>query len=103
MNTKLHKQIMRRIYYAYAMRLATHTVTLHVAVLAILVYALAALVHVDKVLQNIASAQVGDLGAKLLQVAAQADALSLLVFGVLIFTVLSLPLRIPRLVRLQAA
>lgn len=101
MNTQqLHKKIMRRVYYAFAIRLTTHPITAHVVILAIAAYALAALVHVDMVLRNIAATPVGELGTKLVSIVSQADAVTLLVLGVAIFAALSMPLRVPKMPRL---
>lgn len=97
METKnLQKQIMRRVYYAFGIRLATHPVTVHTLVLAIAGYALAVLVHVERVLQNIAATPVADLGSKVVTILLQADTLSLLALGLAMFTALSLPLRLPK-------
>lgn len=94
---------MRRVYYAFALRISLHWATLHAFAFGLLLYSLAALVHVDMVLNNIASTQVGDLGAKLIKVVFQADVLSVGVFGLLLFTVLSLSLRVPRIKQFEPA
>ena len=94
----LQRTIMRRVYYAFGVRLATHPITLHAVVLLVAGYALATLVHVEMVLRNLATTEVADLGTKLSTILFNADALSLLALGVVTFTVLSLPLRLPRVV-----
>lgn len=92
-NNTLQKQIMKRVYYSFAVRLATHSMTLKALILVVAGYALASLVYVDMVLRNIASTPVSELGSKLVTIVSHADFLTLAVLGVAIFTALSLPLR----------
>ncbi|MDA8596987.1 hypothetical protein N9L26_01480 [Candidatus Pacebacteria bacterium] len=97
---RLQKNIMRRIYYAFAIRLATHPLTVHTILFMLAAYILASLVYVERVLQTIAQTQVGDLGTRLMQILVNADTASILALGVMIFAALSLPLRLPRRRRL---
>ncbi len=104
-NTKLQQKIMRRVYYTFGVRLATHSVTLHAVILLIAGYLLASLVHVEMVLRNLATTEVADLGGKVTAILFNADAISLVVLGIAIFAALSLPLRLPhwQLTRLRNA
>lgn len=100
---KLSKTIMRRVYYAFAIRLATHSVTKHVVLLALFGYVLARLVHVAAVYRHIVSVEVGDLGVATFKMFLNADLPTLLVVGLVFFTILSLPrqLQIPKMVNLR--
>ena len=104
-NTKLQNNIMRRVYYAFAIKLATHTATKHVVVLAVLGYVLTKLVFVAKVYENLASRELGELAPTLVRILSNADLVTLVVVGLVIFTALSLPLRIvvPERARMQFA
>ncbi len=50
--TKLHKKIMRRVYYAFFLRMATHQIVLTGALLFASVYALSVFVHVASIFKN---------------------------------------------------
>jgi len=100
---KIKKNVMRRVYYAYTLRMVTHPIVLHVAVLMVAGYVLARMVHVAAVLKNTANVQLGDLGVYVLQTFMQADVASLFMFGIVVFAVLSLPLRLPQYKHMQIA
>ena len=97
------KKVMRRVYYAYALRLATHPVTLHAFVLVLSVFALSRLTHVAAIINNIMGVKVGDLGGYIFNTLVNAEFLTLVCVGVIFFTLLSLPLRLslPRTRRIQ--
>ena len=92
---------MRRVYYAFALRLATHPITLHVVFLVAALYALAALVHVEMVLRNIAVVEVGNLVPHLAKILMNADTATIMVLGITTFVLASLPFRLPQYQRLQ--
>ncbi|MFT5849263.1 MAG: hypothetical protein ACI9H6_000064 [Patiriisocius sp.] len=98
---QIQKRIMRRVYYAFGVRLATHSITLHMVVLAVAAYVLTQLVHVASVLENVASVQMGELAGYLQQTLTQADVTTLAVIGIATFTALSLPLRLPNYQKMQ--
>ncbi len=85
---------MRRVYYAFALRMATHPLLIHVALLVLSVFALSRLTHVSAIVNNIMSVKVGDLGAYLLSTFMHAEFLTLFCTGVVFFTLLSLPFRV---------
>lgn len=85
---------MRRVYYAFALRVATHPLLIHVALLVLSVYALSRLTHVAAIVNNIMSIRVGDLGTYILNTLMQAEFLTLFCTGVVFFTLLSLPFRL---------
>jgi len=88
---------MRRVYYTFGVRLATHPVTTHAVVLVLSFFILARLVHVAAVYRNLMQAQVGELGMRLVHMLTEADFATLLALTLIIFTCLSLQwqLRLP--------
>ncbi|MCB9811642.1 hypothetical protein H6783_01900 [Candidatus Nomurabacteria bacterium] len=100
----LQKNIMRRVYYTFGLRLATHTITLHIVMLLVAGYALAKLVHVAAIFNNVMNLRVGELGRYIVGTLTHTDLLTLVVFGLLVFTGLSLQWRLlvprARMVRL---
>ncbi|MCD5382143.1 MAG: hypothetical protein LR017_02385 [Candidatus Pacebacteria bacterium] len=97
---------MRRVYYSFALRLATHTTTLYLAILAVSVYALGYFVHVQAVLNTAAQVPAGEFGPFILRLLANTDGITLVVLGVIIMTSLSIPFSLPnyqRTLRPQAA
>ena len=100
---KLKSNIMRRVYYAFTIRLATHSTTLHLMLLAVSVYALGYFVHVAAVLKNMSRVPIGDFGPHVLKVVMQADGITLVVLGVIVMTCLSLPFSLPNYQRTARA
>ena len=96
---------MRRVYYAFAIRLATHKATLHLVALVVLGYVLTKLVFVAKVFDNLASRELGEVVPTLVRMVGNADLLTLVVLGAVIMTALSLPLQLslPQRTRMQVA
>jgi Na+-translocating ferredoxin:NAD+ oxidoreductase RnfD subunit len=100
---QLKKRIMRRVYYTFGIRLATHVTTLHLVVMAAAVYALGYFVHVAAVFRNASSVPVGEFIHYVLQALAQADVMTLLVLGVIVLTAISLPFSVPHHHRMRIA
>jgi hypothetical protein len=94
----LGKRIMRRVYYAFALRLATHPFTVHTAILVLSVFALSRLTHVAAIFNNFRSIQVGNADTFFLNMLMHAEFWTLVCTGIVFFTLLSLPFRlsIPR-------
>ena len=93
MNTdfkKLQRRIMRRVYTTFAIRIATHPLVTHAVVLGTSVVIFAKLVHVAAVYRNLTQVQVGEFGGYILRVFTHADVATLIAFGLIIFTILSL-------------
>jgi hypothetical protein len=90
----LRKRIMRRIYYAFALRLATHPFTVHAAILLLSVFALSRLTHVQAILNNFQSIQIGSADTFILNMLVHAEFWTLVCAGIVFFTLLSLPLRL---------
>jgi hypothetical protein len=82
MDTRLKKKIMRRIYTAYAMRLALGARTRHVALMVLAGIGLLKLVSVVDVLRNFSSVTVGHAGDFIVSAFVNADAATLLVLAV---------------------
>ena len=94
---------MRRVYYAYTMRLAKHPVTAHAVILLASVFVFARLVHVAAVFNNVSGVELGQLGSYILTTVMSADVATLAVIGIVCFTLLSLriQLRVPQWYRRQ--
>lgn len=94
----LQQKIMRRVYYAYALRLATHPIALHVLLLLLSAYALVSLVSVSSIVRNMLSVRLGDLASYVAHAFMHANVLTLIAIGVIFFTLISLRINI-RMVR----
>lgn len=81
---------MRRVYYSYTLRLATHPLFVHGVLLFGSVYVLSKLIHVASIMNNIRSLRVGDLDNYLFNTFMNAEFATLAVIGVIFFTILSL-------------
>jgi hypothetical protein len=102
--SQLQKSIMRRVYYTFGIRIATHPLTTHMVVLGFSVLIFARLVHIAAVYRNMMHIEVGELGSYVLRVFTHADMATLLALGLIIFTCLSLQWKfvIPKLHHTQA-
>lgn len=80
--TRLQNKIMRGIYYAFAIRLATRPVSFGLAFLAVSLYSLSKLVFVARVMEGFMNVQVKDLVPHTVGVLSNADVLTLIVFAV---------------------
>ena len=78
----LHTTIMRRIYYAYALALAFHPLTLHVLALSVAGYLLARLVHVAVIYHSLLEGRVGEVGSYIVTMVRYADGATLAVMTV---------------------
>jgi hypothetical protein len=81
-STNIPKIVMRRVYYAFAIRLATHPVTLYALTALALVWWLKELVFVARIWQSFVATPIGELGSFTLELLARADSLTLVVFAV---------------------
>ena len=100
---QLQRKIMRRVYYVFGLRIATHTITIHMLIILFASYVLTRLVHVAAVLENVANTRVGDFAVHMLRIFQHADVATLLVLGIVLFAVLSLKisLRTPQFRKMQ--
>jgi len=90
----LQKRIMHRVYYTFAIRIATHPIVTHAVVLGLSTVIFAKLVYVAAVYRNIMQVQVGELASYIMYVIVHADIATLLVVALMIATVLSFRWRI---------
>lgn len=87
--SQLHKKIMRRIYYAYALRLVTLPgVPQGFLTLGSLI-ALTYFVSIGNVIQNMETVGLGGLGQFAYSAVTNTEAWTLLILGVMIFSLLS--------------
>ena len=95
---------MRRVYYAFALRVASHPIVVHGTLFIAGVFVLSRFVHVASILNNISSVQVGELGRYLFNTFMHAEWWTLATIGIILFSVLSLPfsLAAPRFHKMQA-
>ena len=80
--SQLQKTIMRRVYYAFAIRLLTHPTTLYAAAFLGLVWWLKELVFVARIWEAVVSRPIGELGSFALELVHNADSLTLVVTAV---------------------
>jgi len=92
---KMKRRIMRRVYYTFGIRMATHVTTMHLVVMAASVYALGYFVHVAAVFRNVSSVPVGEFVGYVLRTVTHADVMTLLVLSVIVLTAVSLPFSLP--------
>ncbi len=90
---------MLRVYYVYTKRLVMHPLTLHLAVLTAAIYAVGYFVHVAAVLRNLSTVPVGEVLVFLQRAVLHTEGITLLVLGVAILSLLSLPIQLPSLRR----
>jgi hypothetical protein len=93
---KMQRRIMRRVYYTFGIRLATHTLTLHVVVLGAAMYGVGYFVHVAAVMQNMARIPTGEIAPWLMHAVSNTEGITLLVLGAAILSLLSLPIQLPQ-------
>ena len=94
MNDRLHNTIMRRIYYAYAIRLVTMPGVLQGFVMLGALIALTYFVSIGNVVQNFLNIPVRDIGTFLYNAVATTEAWTLLLVGVFIYAALSFRFKI---------
>ncbi|MFM2381568.1 MAG: hypothetical protein RLZZ76_335 [Candidatus Parcubacteria bacterium] len=103
---KLTRKIMRRVYYAFALRLITHKLVLSTVFLVLSVYGLSVMVHVASIFDNLRRVQVGRLDNYIANAFLHTDVLTLIFFGLVVFSLLSFNftlLKVPRYGRMQSA
>ena len=86
---------MRRVYYTFGIRVATHVTTLHVLVMGVSVYALGYFVHVAAVFRNVSSVPVGDFAGYMFHALTHTDVMTMLMLAVIVLTAVSLPFSVP--------
>jgi len=89
MNT-LRKKIMKRVYYAYALRAVMHPVTIHGVGMLTMVVALTYFVSIPHVVTNLLDVRIGELGRYMYGTVAHTEVWTLVLLGGLIFSIFSL-------------
>lgn len=92
--TNLKKQIMRRVYYAYTLRLALHPFTTHGVLLAGCFFLMTYFVSFTHVVNNLLNIKVGQLGQYVATALADTELWTLLLLGLIVFIGLSLRYRL---------
>lgn len=87
---QLQKNIMRRVYYAYALRIVLHPLVVHGVLFAIAIYGLSVVLHVASIINNLRSIPVGKLDTYIFNAFMHAEFLTFVFMGLGIFTLLSL-------------
>ncbi len=90
MKNTLHNRIMRRIYIAFALRIATHTVTIHTALFVLALYVFGVVVHVQRIVEALLRTPLGNMPRYLLSAFMGAEVLTLIALGTMLFVVVSL-------------
>ncbi len=95
---QLQRRIMRRVYYAFGIRLATSPVVVHGVLLFAALYALKVLVSITSIINNLRQIQLGNLDNYIFHAFMHAQFWTLVVIGIMFFTMLSLnfSLKAPR-------
>ena len=91
---KLHRAIMRRVYYTYALSIALRQSTLLGIAFGASVIGFWKLVSVTSIIQNFLNVPVGHVPQYALQSLMQAQTVALLAFGVIVFTILSVGIKV---------
>lgn len=85
----LQQNIMRRVYYAYALNVFMRPSLLHGMALSIGLGVFAAQVHVASVYHNLLLVELGSVPQFLLNAVLRGEVLTLLAIGIIVFTILS--------------
>lgn len=92
---------MRRVYLAFAQRVAVHPLTLQVGLFAVALATFAKLVHVHRIVEGLLSTSLGNVPTYVYNTVAGAllrgEVLTLMTIGVMVFVALSVPLQVWRL------
>lgn len=93
-HTKLSRAIMRRVYYAYSMSILVTKATLWGFLFGASVIGFWKLVSVMSIINNLMSTKVGEVPNYALSSMAHTETITLMVFGIIVFTILSLGIRV---------
>ncbi|MFT5037077.1 MAG: hypothetical protein ACI9VM_000652 [Candidatus Azotimanducaceae bacterium] len=93
-SNQLQKQIMRRVYYAFARRTVTHTLTLQLSLFCLALFVFAKMVHVSSVIDNMLATNLANLPQFVIGAVFQGEVLTLMAIGALTFTLLFVPMQV---------
>ena len=91
---KLHRAIMRRVWYAYGLSIVFCRATLRGFLFGASMIGFWKLVSVTSIINNVLAVRVGELPSYIVQALMQAHVLALLAFGIMVFTILSFGIRV---------
>lgn len=80
---KLQKNIMRRVYYAFALRLVTHPLTISAVSFSTGLFLFARMVHVAEIMRALQSMPLGSVPAYVMSALTKGEALTLLSMAVM--------------------
>lgn len=89
---QLQKKIMRRVYYAFALRMSTQPVVLYTVLLIASIYGLSRVTHVASIINNIRNVQVGNLDNYIFSTLMHAEFWTLALIGLIFFSLISIKL-----------
>lgn len=91
---KLQKRIMRRIYMAFAVRLATHQMTAQIGLFILALYIFGEMVHVRQIVETLLNTPLGRVPTYVGNAFMHGEMLTLLAIGTMVFVALSVPLQL---------
>lgn len=89
---QLQKKIMRRVYYAFALRMGTQPVVLYTVMLIASMYGLSRVTHVASIINNIRTVQVGSLDNYIFNTFMHTEFWTLALVGLIFFSLISIKL-----------
>lgn len=95
-NNKLRRSIMRRVYYAYGLSIASNPMLLHGMALSISLAIFAQMVHVASLINNLLHTEVESVPHFIWSAFARGEVLTIIAVGVMVFTALSFPWHLAR-------
>ncbi len=97
-NNQVQKNIMRRVYYAFALRLATHGIVVHGVLFGAALNVFARMVHVARVVEAVQTLPIAYLPQYVLNAVAQGEVVTLLALGVMLYACTCIGTNLGRLV-----
>ena len=93
---QLRKNIMRRVYYAFCLRLLSHPLAVHGAIIAVGIFALSQVVSIPSVWANLMQVKVGEVVGFFLGALSNTQFVVLLLLAVIMAATLSLTVNLFR-------
>ncbi len=95
-HTQLRRTIMRRVWYTFLVSVFVRPATVQGFLFGASIIAFWKLVSVTSIANNFLSVRVGELPGYAWSAFSHAETITILVFGIIVFTVLSVGIQIPR-------
>ncbi len=99
MNTntnKLQRRIMRRVYFAFTVRILKHPVVLQLALFGLALMVFAQMVHVKRIIDTLLEMPVGSVPRYTFNAFMNGEMLTLIAIGAMVFVALSVPMHVWR-------